>query len=389
MTVAVFNAGSSSLKFGLYLRGAPLLAGKVGWNGSGRAETFVRSGDSEWNGAQSVGNYREAVAFALKSMRSVSTAPIQVVSHRVVHGGTALRASVRIDAAVKRALAATVPLAPLHNPPALETLQEAENALPGVPHVAVFDTTYYAQLPAAQSVFPVPYHWYSEWGIRRFGFHGINHAYVAARSHELLGAPGPLRVVSCHLGSGCSATASLGSAAVATTMGFTPLDGLMMATRAGSLDPGMLLYLLREHRLEPEALESALHLECGLKGISGVSGDYREVERAADQGEERAKLALDIYAARVRSAIGSLATSLGGIDALVFTAGVGERSARLRWSVCQGLGFMGVRLDEGRNRAASGESDIGTMGQSPRVLVIPANEEVCLAREAMQVLNPH
>jgi acetate kinase len=303
-----------------------------------------------------------------------------------VQGGEKLSQSLRIDAQVLAELRRLVDLAPLHNPPALEAIAAIEGALPGVPQVAVFDTSFYATVDATHHVYPVPYEWYANWGIRRFGFHGISHAYCAARAAELLGGRRDLRVVSCHLGNGCSATASRGGAAVATTMGFTPLDGLMMGTRPGALDPGLLIHVQKHRGLTLDALDVVLNHGAGLAGVSGVSRDYRAVEAAAALGHTRARLALDIYALRVREAIGALATSLGGLDALVFTAGVGENGPALRAAVCEPLAFMGVELDPRHNASGARDRDVAAAGARVRVLVLHTEEEWMIAREVQRVL---
>jgi acetate kinase len=327
---------------------------------------------------------------------------------------------VRVDAAVKAEINRLTELAPLHNPEALEAIAAVEATLPGVPQVAVFDTNFYAALTPAHHVYPVPYAWYEEWGVRRFGFHGISHAYCATRAAEMLdrgqdrgndrgqdrvdaGRDG-LRLVTCHLGNGCSATASRGGVAIATTIGFTPMDGLMMGTRAGALDPGILTYVQRRRGLTTADLDEALNHEAGLKGVSGVSSDYRQVEAAAAQGNERARLALAIYANRVREAVGSLAVTLGGIDALVFTAGVGEHAAALRAAVCDGLACLGLRLHPRKNLACAPDADITADGDGDgdgdsgdgdgdrkigdgRILVIRTQEELMIAREVRRVIS--
>ena len=310
---------------------------------------------------------------------------IAAVGHRVVHGGAVFHSSVRIDAGVKKSLAELSELAPLHNPPALAAMEAAEAALPGVPQVAVFDTAFFARLPPQAFVYPLPYEWYTDWGIRRFGFHGISHAYCATRTAEMLGRdPASLRIITCHLGNGCSATAIRGGNAIATTMGFTPLEGLMMGTRSGSVDPGILVHVLSHKGVSPEKLDHILNHGSGLLGVSGVSSDLREVTKAADAGHERARLALAIFADRVRQTI-ALAVTLGGVDALVFTAGIGEHSVSLRAAAC-----------EGRTASASASMLLATLLPTPmptsrRPNRPPASwsctrEEWLIARETQDVL---
>ena len=393
MSVVVFNAGSSSLKFGLYDgAAAPLAHGSVDWSGaSGPAEVvFAREGSEAVTTRPRVAGYRAAVAHALEAMKGAGGQPITAIGQRVVHGGARFVAPVPIDAEVKAEIGRLAELAPLHNPAAVETIDAAQSALPGVPQVAVFDTSFYSTLSAAQRVYPLPYEWFEEWGVQRFGFHGISHAYCAARAAEMLGPRDRLHIVTCHLGNGCSVTACRDGRAVATTMGFTPMDGVMMGSRAGSLDPGILIYVQRHRGLTPERLDDVLNHRSGLAGVSGVSSDYREVEKAAGEGNERARLALAIYAGRVREAVGALAVTLGHIDALVFTAGVGEHSTTLRAAVCEGLQCVGLRLDEERNRGQSADADIAAHDSAGRVLIIRTQEELTIARSVVALLaaNP-
>lgn len=366
MSILILNAGSSNLKFALFDDDARqrLTAGTVGWPADRR------------------GALRPLLAKQLKS------ADIKAVGHRVVHGGTLFRGSVLIDAKVKAQITELAELAPLHNPPALEGIEAAEAAWPGLPQVAVFDTAFFTGLPAHAYIYPLPYEWYEHWGVRRFGFHGISHAYCAERAAAMLQRdPAELRLVICHLGNGCSASAVRAGAAVATTMGFTPLEGLMMGSRSGSVDPGILLHMQRRHGLTAEQLDHALHKQSGLLGVSGLSSDFRQVEAAAQQGNDRARLALQIYAARVRESIGALTATLGGLDALVFTAGIGENSASLRSSACDGLEFLGLRLDRQRNADCRPDADIAAAGSPARILVLNSREDLMIAREARHVCN--
>jgi acetate kinase len=311
---------------------------------------------------------------------------IAIVGHRVVHGGAEFRQSVLINGQVKAGIARLNKVAPLHNPPALKAIEAVEALLPGVPQVAVFDTSFFAQLPPKAYLFALPYDYYERLGIRRFGFHGLSHGYCAGRAAELLGRPlSGLRLISCHLGGGCSAAAVRGGVAVATTLGFSPLDGLMMGTRSGSVDPGILLYLLRERAVTLEELNRVLNYSSGLLGISGLSSDLARIESAAAQGNERARLAFDMFADQVRSAIGALAATLGGVDALTFTDRMGEQSAALRAAACAGLEFMGLRLDLDLNTAAKPDADIAKPDSPARIFVIHTQEELVVAREARRV----
>jgi acetate kinase len=401
MSILVINAGSSSLKFGLFDAGtcAPLGSGQIDWTSDPRhAELVIRPEAGGHTRFQlDVSDHHAAVGHAVRALAQtnlLSTGPapaIAAVGHRVVHGGTQFRESVVINARVKDQIAKLVELAPLHNPPALEAIGAAEAAWPGVPQVVAFDTAFFADLPPSAYVYPVPYAWYTDWGIRRFGFHGTSHAYCTSQAALLLGKPATnLRLVICHLGNGCSAAAVRGGVAIATTMGFTPMEGLMMGTRAGSVDPGVLLHVQRQRGLSAEQVDEALNRDSGLLGVSGVASDFRQVEAAAKQGNERAALALEIYAARVRAAVGALAVTLGGVDALVFTAGVGENSASLRSAVCKGLECLGLRLDAQRNAECRPDADLATADSPGRVLAVHTREELLIAREVRRlVLSPH
>ncbi len=378
MSVLVLNAGSSTLKYSLF---------------AARSTALAAGGTVDHPGARSPSpeaGMGEAVAAVLAALGGALAAdPVLAVGHRVVHGGRAFTGSVPIDARVEEEIARLSELAPLHNPPALAAIGAALRAIPGVPHVAVFDTAFFADLPPERHVYPLPYAWYAESGIRRFGFHGISHAYCAGRAAEVLGrAPEGLRLVTCHLGNGCSATATTGGSAIATTMGYTPLEGLVMGSRAGSVDPGILLHALERMGLSAEALDEVLQRGSGLLGVSGVSSDFREVLEAARGGNGRARLALAIYADSVRAAVGALAVALGGVDALVFTAGVGENAAELREEACRGLGCLGLFLDPARNRASRPDADIATEASPGRILILHTREDLHIAREALRRAEP-
>jgi acetate kinase len=365
VSVLVFNAGSSTIKFSLF---------------AGRSMELSAGETLEDPPADAV----ERIVSSLRD--DLAADPVSAVGHRVVHGGRHFKESVRIDARVLGEISSLSKLAPLHNPPALKAIVAAQRAVPDVPHVAVFDTAFFADLPPERHVYPLPYEWYENSGIRRYGFHGISHAYCAGRAAEFLGRPSDgFRVLTCHLGNGCSATASLGGKAVATTMGFTPLEGLMMGTRAGSVDPGILLYAMERMGLSARELEKTLQRGSGLLGVSGISSDFRTVQEAAEGGNERARLALAIYAHSVRTAIGGLAVALGGVDALVFTAGVGENASGLREEACRGLECLGLRLDPGRNRALRPDADLSAGGPGGRILALHTREDLQIAREAIKV----
>lgn len=403
MKILVLNAGSSTLKFSLFEVDAGQESeradGLLDWgDGSHPAQARLTAGGAPekvhitWEvpaerRAAGVAEVLDALARPDPPLIG-SPAEIAAVGHRVVHGGVTYRQPVRIDAAVRAEIARLATLAPLHNPPALAWIVAAQRALPTVPQVAVFDTAFHATLPPEAYIYPVPYAWYSDWGIRRFGFHGISHAYCAGRAAELLGRPpADLRLVTCHLGNGCSLAAIAGGRSVDTTMGFTPLEGLMMGTRAGSVDPGALLYVQQQHGLSADTLDDVLNHQSGLLGVSGVSSDMRAVEAAAKEGNARAGLALGLFAARVRAGIAAMAAALGGLDGLVFTAGIGEHAVEMRAAICAPLGFMGVALDPARNTAGAVDTDIAPADSPVRVLVIHTQEDRMIARETARVLE--
>ncbi|MDT0331959.1 acetate/propionate family kinase [Nocardiopsis lambiniae] len=306
-----------------------------------------------------------------------------VVGHRVVHGGREFVSPVRLDPTVVGRLEELTPLAPLHQPKALSGIAAITEALPGVPQVACFDTAFHASLPAEAFTYAVPVEWRERFGVRRYGFHGLSHAYVSGVAAERTGGR---RIVTAHLGAGASLAAVLEGRCVDTTMGFTPLEGLVMATRSGSVDPGMVLWLQRQGGLDADEVAEGLERGGGLTGLAGTA-DMREVLAGVERGEARSVLAFGVYVHRLRASVAAMAAALGGLDVLVFTAGVGERSAPVRWAVAEGLGFLGVAVDRAANEGVDGEADISGAGASVRTLVIPAREDVQIARGAREVVG--
>ena len=305
---------------------------------------------------------------------------------RLVHGGAAFRRSVVVDDAKLADLYEVADLAPLHNPPALEAVEVLRRRLPGIPIVACFDTAFHRTLPPAAATYAVPWEWTERWGIRRYGFHGLSHAYASRRAADLLGSSLERpRLVTCHLGAGASLAAVDAGVSVDTTMGFTPLDGLVMATRSGSLDPGIVLWAQRHLALSPATIERLLEWESGLLGVSGVSGDMREVLAAAE-GNERARLALELYLHRLRGGVAAMVAAMGGLDAVVFTGGVGENSPVIRREACRGLGFLGIAVDPERNDG-NGDREISPAGAAARVLTVHAREDLEIARETRALLS--
>jgi acetate kinase len=300
---------------------------------------------------------------------------LSAVVHRVVHGGPRFLEPTVIDDAIEQELGEAIELAPLHNTPALAAIREARRLFPALPHIAVFDSAFHATIPDEAATYALPRQW-RDWGIRRYGFHGLSVQWASEQVPVT-------RLVVCHLGGGCSVTAVRDGRSIDTTMGFTPLEGVPMATRAGSVDPGALVYLLHNH-LTLDALDHALEHESGLAGLSGLSGDFRELQRADEPG---ARLALAVFVYRVATAVGAMAVALGGLDALVFTAGIGENSASLRQAVCDRLGFLSVELDPAANASARPDAVISTSESTVRVVVLEAREDLVAARAARQLLS--
>ena len=406
MKVLVLNSGSSSQKSCLYGIGDTLpddppgsiWEGKIEW-ADDQAQCSIKNSRGvfrlELTSSLSRG---EAVERLLESLWSGEThaisrpSDIDVVGHRVVHGGPQYFEPAVVTAEVKSAIKGVSAFAPLHNHAELEGMAIVAKLLGPVPQVGVFDTGFHRTMPLAAAIYPGPYEWFEQ-GIRRYGFHGINHQYCAQRAAQLLGKDlSSLKLVTCHLGNGCSLAAIREGRSVDTTMGFTPLEGLMMGTRSGSVDPGILTYLIRQRQFSGEQLDEVLNQRSGLLGVSGVSSDMREILAASKNGKEpakmaRAKLALEMYVHRLRSGIGSMIAGLGGIDALVFTAGVGENSPEVRAAVCDNFAFLGLRLDQGKNAPSPVDADISTPDATVRALVIHAQEDWMIARECWSLIR--
>jgi acetate kinase len=366
-TAVVVNAGSSSLKVRVL----------------DDADVSINSLDLDaWDGCS---DHDELSGFL------TGVANPAVVGHRVVHGGSQFTGPVRIDSAVVEAIAALTDLAPLHQPRALAGIEAASRALPGVPAVACFDTAFHATLPAAAARYALPGDWTRRFGLRKYGFHGLSHGYAARRAADMLGRDlSGLRIVTCHLGAGASLAAVQGGRSVDTTMGFTPVDGLVMATRSGSVDPGLIIWLLQHGGLGLDRLASGLEQSAGLAGLAGLddgSGDMRLVRQAADAGEPAAALAVAVYQHRLRREVAAMAAAMNGLDVLVFTGGIGEHQPPVRAEAADGLAFLGVRIDPGLN-VATADAEITGAGSAVRVLVVTAREDVEIASQARALLGP-
>jgi acetate kinase len=403
MKILVLNAGSSSQKCALFELERdtspdpipPLWEGKLEWDGN-QESLVIHSSRGE------IRKQTEAPAAKEKSQRSTekmlenlwsgsgavlsTPAEISAVGHRIVHGGSQLTEPVVIDAQVKQGIADLTELAPLHNQAGLQGIELMEKLLPNTPQIAVFDTGFHRTLPLPAAVYPGPYEWY-ERGIRRYGFHGINHQYCAGRAARLMRRDiSSLKIVTCHLGNGCSLAAISGGQSVDTTMGFTPLEGLMMGTRSGSIDPSILTYLIRAGATGDQ-LDDVLNHRSGLLGVSGVSRDMRDVLEAIRSGNRRAKLAFEIFVHHLQAGIGAMVASLGGLDALVFTAGIGENSPEIRHATCASLGFLGIQLDDVKNSVANPDEDISGRNARVCVFVIRAQEEWAIAQDCAQLCH--
>lgn len=400
MKILVLNSGSSSQKSNLYEIGpdlppsppVPLWEGKIEWDGDD-AETRVRtSRGATLENRVKVASRTQTIERLLdtlwKGSASVLSSPkeVDVAGHRVVHGGQTFKQPTVITSQVKSAIAGMSAFAPLHNRAELQGIEIVEQTIGAIPQVAVFDTSFHSNLPEAAAVYPGPYEWLSR-GIRRYGFHGINHQYCGERAAQLLGRDlNSLKLITCHLGNGCSLAAIQYGRSVDTTMGFTPLDGLMMGTRSGAVDPGVLTFLMRQDGLSSQQLDDLLNKKSGLLGISGISSDMRQIIKEMKVGNARAKLAFEIFVHRLQSSIGAMIAVLGGLDALVFSAGIGENSPEVRAAACATLGFAGVNLDSSKNAQTSRDQDISLAGSPVRVLVIRAQEDWAIAKECWRMV---
>ncbi|MDJ0717040.1 MAG: acetate kinase [Prochloraceae cyanobacterium] len=402
MKILVLNAGSSSQKSCLYqLTGdtlpskppQPLWEAKIDWSVSAglglleveanetALEIQLESDDRPTGVSQMLKTLVEGKTKVLKELSQ-----IDIVGHRVVHGGAEYSQATTISKEVKEAIARLIPLAPTHNPANLEGIEAIEKVLGDIPQVAVFDTAFHSQMPLEAAVYPIPYEWFEK-GIRRYGFHGISHKYCADRVAQLLGKPlESLKIITCHLGNGCSLTAISEGKSINTTMGFTPLEGLMMGTRSGSIDPAILIYLMREHNFNADQLDKMLNKASGLKGVSGLSSDMRSIKEAISEGNDRAKLAFDMYIHRLKACIGSMLASLGGLDVLVFTAGIGENAAIVREKACEGFEFLGLKLDKDKNNSSPVDEDIAMSDSKVKILVLHTEEDWAIATECWHVM---
>jgi acetate kinase len=396
MNVLVINAGSSSLKYQLFniLKGEVLAKGiaeRIGMN-----ESVIKH---SINGGEvkplmvDMPNHRVAAQAVLTVLTSdehgvlKNMNEIDAVGHRVVHGGEKFATSVLITPEVKKAIRACFDLAPLHNPPNMTGIEACEEAMPGVPQVAVFDTAFHQTMPPKAYMYALPYELYERLGIRKYGFHGTSHSYVSRRAAEILGKPyDSLKIITCHLGNGSSIAAIQNGKCIDTSMGLTPLAGICMGTRCGDIDPAIVTFLMDKENLDTKGVDDLMNKKSGVIGISGVSSDFRDLYTAAGEGHKRASLALDMFKYQCRKFIGSYAAAMGGVDVLVLTAGVAENTADIRLGACEGLGFMGIQIDPYKNAAVRArEALVSTDDSRVKVMVVPTNEELAIAQETARI----
>lgn len=391
MNVLVINCGSSSLKYQLLNMEnesvmAIGLAERIGIEGSQLKHEAL--GKDKVVMQKPMPNHKEAIKLVLevltdKDLGVISSLDeIQAVGHRVVHGGEKFASSVLITEEVIKAMEECIELAPLHNPPNIIGIRACQELMPNVHMVGVFDTAFHQTMPEYSYIYPLPYELYKELGIRKYGFHGTSHKYVSQRVGEITGQDiKKLKIVSCHLGNGASLAAIKNGESMDTSMGLTPLEGLAMGTRSGNLDPAIITFLMEKKNLSIEDVNNLMNKESGVLGISGVSSDFRDIEDAVKQGNKRAQLALDKYFFIVRKYIGSYAAAMGGVDVVIFTAGLGENSPDARASICEGLEFLGIEIDPAKNNVRGKETLISKEGTKVQVYVIPTNEELMIARD--------
>jgi len=398
MKILVLNCGSSSVKYQFIdtATQAALAKGMVSRIAMAGSVVAHKPLDrAEVKVSAEILDHIQAVEFVISMLMSANhgvikeKSEINAVGHRVVHGGEEFKDSVLITPQLMSTLRSLIDLAPLHNPHNIRGINACNAGLPGVPQVAVFDTAFHQKMPAHAYIYGIPYVLYKKYHIRRYGFHGTSHKYVSDRAAELLQKPiTGLRMITCHLGNGASVAAIDGGVSVDTSMGFTPLEGLLMGTRSGDLDPAVILYIMATEELSLHEGNTLLNKHSGLIGISGVSSDLREIIDASDKGNVSAKLALDAYCYRIKKYVGAYAAAMGGVDALVFTAGVGENSPIVRANVCRRMEFLGIKLNPTKNRSAVGvEADISEDDARCRTFVIPTNEELVIARDTERIVR--
>ena len=397
MKILVINCGSSSLKYQLIDMQneeviAKGLAERIGIEGSVLKHQPKNS--DKITIERPMPTHKEALQTLVDALTDKNYGVIKdmgeiaAVGHRVVHAGEKFAYSVMLDDDVMGALKECIEIAPLHNPPNIMGIEACRQIMPNVPMVGVFDTAFHQTMPKEAYIYAIPYEYYEKYKIRRYGFHGTSHKYVSERAAEMLGKPlEQLKLITCHLGNGASIAAVKHGKSVETSMGFTPLEGLAMGTRSGDIDPAIIKYLSEKENMSVAKVDEMLNKKSGVLGISGVSSDFRDVEDAADNGNERAKLALDVYVHKVKKYIGAYAAIMNGADAIIFTAGLGENSDLIRSAVCKDMSFLGIELDEAKNKVRGKEVDLSKAGSKVKVLLVPTNEELMIARDTKKIIS--
>ena len=397
MNVLVLNCGSSSVKYQLIEPEAQktLARGSVERIGmSGATLSNIRYDGDEVKIAGEIFDHNNAIEYILAVLLSKNhgvisdRSDINAVGHRVVHGGETFSGSVLITDEVMKSIRDNIELAPLHNPHNLRGISACEAILPGTPQVGVFDTAFHQKMPRRAYLYGIPYSLYTQYKIRRYGFHGSSHRYVAARAATLLGREyTDLKLITCHLGNGCSMAAIDRGISVDTTMGFTPLEGLLMGTRTGDIDPSVILYIMGKEGLTLSEANTLMNKHSGLQGISGISSDMREILTEMKNGDKKATNAFEVFTYRITKYIGAYAAAMGGVDAVIFTGGIGENSPDVRKGSCQGLEFLGIQVDDQANESAEKEKNISPRGSRVPVLVVPTNEELVIALDTAQIVK--
>ncbi len=397
MKVLVINCGSSSLKYQLINMEteeslAQGLVERIGIEGS--ILTQKVPGRDKYIIEQPMADHKDAIKLVLDALVDgnhgviSSMDEISAVGHRVVHGGEKYSESVVIDDAVMESLEECVKLAPLHNPANIIGINACKSLMPNTPMVAVFDTAFHQTMPKTAYMYPLPYELYTKYGIRKYGFHGTSHKYVSAECAKLMGKDiKDVKIITCHLGNGASLAAIKDGHCIDTSMGFTPLEGIAMGTRCGNIDPAIVTFLMNEGKMTAKEVDNLMNKQSGVLGLSGVSSDFRDIEDAAKEGNERAILALNVYNYRVREMIGAYAAAMGGVDAVVFTAGLGENAIETRAEICKGLEFLGIEIDDAKNNVRGKSTEVSKNGAKVKVFVIPTNEELVIARDTKELTS--
>ncbi len=398
MKVLVVNCGSSSLKYQLFEMDTKAVLAKglverIGIDGRLKHSPVAKVGAADYVIDTDIPNHTEAIRLVLDALVSTehgviaSVQDVEAVGHRVVHGGEYFSNSVIITDAVMKAIEDCCTIAPLHNPPNLIGIRACAELMPGVPQVAVFDTAFHQTMPEKAYLYAIPYELYEKYKIRRYGFHGTSHKYVSGRAADMLGNPKGLKVITCHLGNGSSVCAINNGQSVDSSMGFTPLEGLSMGTRSGDIDPAVIGFLCEKEGISVKDAESILNKKSGVLGLSGVSSDFRDIEDAKAKGNKRAAIALELFYYRVAKYVGTYAAAMNGVDAVVFTAGLGENSPTARAEICSYLTYLGLNVDVDKNNVRGKEVDFATTDSKVRALCIPTNEELVIAEDTKALIS--